>query len=301
MKKDKTPVDWKQRVADEVARYIEENETLPWLRPWNINGIFPTNLQTKHAYRGINAMLLGMYMGARSYEHPYFLTINGMRKLGGTFHDWEDAKDRGLPIVFWKMMRGEDRKTGEQKTFPLLKGWTVWNVAHIDGIELPPLPEPITVPADIDSMFANYVNPPEVRHEASEKAYYSPLFDRITLPNKAQFTSVLGYGETLAHELCHSTGHSSRLARFDDKSNPHEAYAREELVAEIGAAIVLQRLGYQPEMARMADYVKGWGSVIKNDPNLLIGAANRADKAACMVLGIEQESAAADDDKEEAA
>lgn len=288
-KKDRTPVDWKQRVADEVSRYIEQNDTLPWLRPWSVNGIFPMNLQTKHEYRGINAMLLGMFMGARGYEYPYFLTINGMQKMGGQFKDWSTAQHQGLPIVFWKMMRGTDPKTGEERTIPLLRGWTVFNISLIEGIELPPRPPAVVIGGGIENMEGQYENAPKIVHEPSAQAYYSPLFDQITLPLLSQFTSEIGYGETKAHELIHSTGHSSRLARFDDKSEPHgERYAREELVAEIGAAIVLQRLGYQPEMQRMADYVRGWASRIKDDPNLLIGAANRADKAANMVLGISE-------------
>jgi len=290
MSKQKTPVDWKQRVADEVAQYIEQSNTLPWLRPWSVNGIFPMNLQTRHEYRGINALLLGMYMGVRAYETPYFLTINGMNKMGGRFRDWEEAKSQGLPIVFWKMMRGTDQKTGEEKVIPLLRGWTVYNVALVDGIDLPERPTAPVIGDGIAGMEANYVNPPKITHEPSAQAYYSPLFDSITLPLKEQFTSEIGYGETKAHELCHSTGHSSRLARFVDKSNPHEAYACEELVAEIGAAIILQRLGYTPEMARVAEYVRGWASRIKDDPNLLIGAANRADKAANMVLGLTVEA-----------
>ncbi len=287
-KKNRAPIDWKQRVADEVARYIEQNDTLPWLKPWNVNGVFPTNLQTKHAYKGINALLLGMYMGARSYEHPYFVTINGMNKMGGTFTDWTYAQTQGLPIVFWKMMRGTDKVTGEEKMIPLLRGWTVYHVSLTEGIELPEMPPAPEIGDGLDTLGDNYPNPPRIVHEPSHQAYYSPLFDKIVLPMKEQFTSEIGYGETKAHELIHSTGHSSRLARFDDKANPHEAYAREELVAEIGAAILLQRLGYEPEMQRMADYVKGWASRIKDDPNLLIGAANRADKAANMVLGIEE-------------
>lgn len=285
----KPSVDWKQRVADEVAHYIETQDTLPWLRPWSINGVFPTNLQTQHAYRGINALLLGMFMGARSYEFPYFLTINGMKKLGGSFTDWEASKEKGLPIVFWKMLPGTDKKTGEAKTIPLLKGWTVWNVAHFTGIELPERPPTVVIGGGVEGMESQYLNPPPIEHRSSAEAYYSPLFDRITLPLKGQFTSEIGYAETKAHELVHSTGHSSRLKRFEDKDEPHTAYAREELVAEIGAAIMLQRLGLEPDMRRMAGYVQGWGRVIKGDPNMLIGAANRADKAVNMVLGIEQE------------
>lgn len=290
--KKRVPVDWAQRVADEMARYIEENDTLPWLRPWNINGIFPSNLQTKHTYTGINAMLLGMYMGFRSYETPYFLTMNGMKAMGGSFKDWDgDAHDKGLPIVFWKMIRVEDKTTGKDKTVPLLRGWTVWNVAHMENIELPPLPEPafVDVPEAVASMEAQYPNPPKIEHEPSAQAYYSPLFDRVTLPMQSQFTSLEGYAETKAHELVHSTGHRTRLSRFDENANPHEAYAREELVAEIGAAIMMQRCGLEPQMQRMADYVRGWGTRIKDDPKMLIGAANRADKAVNLVLGLEQE------------
>lgn len=288
--KKRVNVDWAKRVADEMAQYIDQNQTLPWLKPWNINGLFPMNLQTKHEYRGINSLLLGMFMSARGYETPYFLTMNGMKKLGGSFRDWDgDAHDRGLPIVFWKMIPTIDKQTGDEKRIPLLRGWMVWNVQHMDGIELPPAPEPAftDVPAAIAGMEENYPNPPEIRHELSDQAYYSPLLDRIVFPLQSQFTSLEGYAETKAHELVHSTGHSSRLARFDDKSNPHEAYAREELVAEIGAAIMLQRLGMSPDMPRMAEYVRGWGSRIKDDPKMLIGAANKADRAVNLILGIE--------------
>lgn len=288
MSKKRVPVDWAKRVADEMARYIEENDTLPWLRPWNINGIFPSNLQTKHTYTGINAMLLGMYMGFRSYETPYFLTMNGMKALGGSFKDWDgEAHDKGLPIVFWKMIRVEDKDTGKDKTVPLLRGWTVWNVAHMENIELPPLPEPafVDVPEAVAGMESRYPNAPRIEHEPSAQAYYSPLFDRVTLPLQSQFTSIEGYAETKAHELVHSTGHRTRLARFDDNANPHEAYAREELVAEIGAAIMMQKCGLEPQMQRMADYVRGWGTRIKDDPKMLISAANKADKAVSLILG----------------
>jgi len=210
-----------------------------------------------------------------------------MKKMGGEFIDWEASKNHGLPIVFWKMLRVEDKANpGEQKTVPLLKGWTVWNVAHMKGLDIPPLPEAPEIGVSLDTMEENYANPPKITHEPSDRAYYMPLFDHIYLPLKRQFTSELGYGETKAHELVHSTGHSSRFARFKDDANPHEAYAREELVAEIGAAIMLQRLGYQPEMQRMADYVRGWGKAIKDDPTMLISAANRADKAVNLILGI---------------
>lgn len=289
-KKKAVPVDWAKRVADEMARYIEQNETLPWLRPWNVNGIFPMNLQTKHEYRGINALLLGMYMSARGYETPYFVTMNGMKAMGGSFKDWDgDAHSKGLPIVFWKMIRVEDKDTGLEKTVPLLRGWTVWNVQHIEGMELPPIPEPAftDVPSAISGMESEYPNPPTIRHETSTQAFYSPLMDTVTLPMQSQFTSIEGYAEAKAHELVHSTGHSSRLARFGDDSKPHESYAREELVAEIGAAILMQRIGLNPDLPRMADYVRGWASRIKDDPKMLISAANKADKAVNLVLGAE--------------
>lgn len=288
--KKRVNVDWAQRVADEMSRYIEQNETLPWLKPWNVDGIFPMNLQTKHEYRGINALLLGMFMQARGYDTPYFVTMNGMKKLGGSFKDWDgDAHDKALPIVFWKMLRVEDKDTGKDKTVPLLRGWMVWNVSHMEGIDLPPRPEPAftDVPHAIAHMEDQYPNPPKIKHEPTAQACYSPLFDTVYLPMQTQFTSISGYAETKAHELVHSTGHSTRLARFGDNDDPHQQYAREELVAEIGAAILMQRIGIDPDMPRMADYVRGWGSRIKDDPKMLISAANKADKAVNMVLGIE--------------
>ena len=119
----KENVDWAQRVADQFASYIETNQTLPWMKGWTTQGIFPSNLQTKHEYRGVNSLLLGMMGQLRGYETPYYLTIKGMRDLGGTFTDWEgDAKDAGLPIIFWKPLKVEDKETGKEKMVFFLRG-----------------------------------------------------------------------------------------------------------------------------------------------------------------------------------
>lgn len=288
----KPPVDWAQRVADTMATYIEQNNTLPWLKGWTTNGIFPSNLVTKTEYKGINALILGMMGSVRGYSSPYYVTIKGMHEKGGTFKDWDnDASKNGLPIVWWNMLKVEDRKTGKDKIIPLLKGWTVYNLDHIDGIEVPKIDRPvIDVPDAVEHMFDQYPSPPRFTEELSATAHYSPSLDQIVIPKREQFSSLIQFAETKAHEGVHSTGHKSRLNRFDNDADVHAAYAKEELVAEIGAAILLQRLGMEPEMQRMADYVKGWGSRIKDDPKMLVSAAGKADHAVNLILNIAQEA-----------
>ena len=286
----KEPTDWAARVADAFTRYIEENNTLPWLKGWTTDGIFPCNLNSKHTYQGINALLLGMMGTMRGYSTPYYLTIGQMNKMGGKFKDWEgDAKDNGLPIVFWKPLKVEDRVTGKDKMIFFLKGWTVWNIAHMEGIEVPVVErEPVVLSDALAALRHGYEGGPSIVETLSAQAYYTPSLHQVTIPSLSQFISEMAWGETMAHELIHSTGHPDLENRFEKGYvGGHEAYAKEELVAEIGAAIVLQRLGLEPEMQRMADYVKGWGSKIKDDPRMLISAANKADKAANRVLGIE--------------
>lgn len=286
--------DWAAAVSAEILHYIDTEGTVPWAKGWVTDGLWPSNPVSGWEYRGINHILLGIYQQIRGYSTPYYCTVKQMISKGGSFRT--DAKGQGLPVLFWSRITKEDKDTGKTKTFGFWKGYTVFSLDLMEGITTPSSdrPEPFTPSEAVTALEAGYAGGPSIRWIDSAQAYYTPSLHQITLPKREQFTSEIGYAETLSHELCHSTGHESLLSRDLKGWACQQDYAKEELVAEIGAAITLQRMGLKPEMRSMAAYVKGWRDKISDDPKLIVSAASKADHASRMVLGIT-------DTKEEAA
>lgn len=188
----------------------------------------------------------------------------------------------------------------------------MFNVNDCEGIEQKHHPEPqtITIPitheqptegnADLnqtaETIIADYIgragNGFHVdRDDVSNRAYYSPSGDYVNVPCLAQYTDGAEYYSTLFHELAHSTGHSSRLNRFTG-SAAHAAfgsqeYSKEELVAEITAAGILNALGMESgnSFRNSAAYVKSWADHIKNDPLMYVSAATKAQAAFYLITG----------------
>ena len=124
-------------------------------------------------------------------------------------------------------------------------------------------------------------------YEGGFEACYMPSDDVIRMPNKNYFSSTEGYYSTLLHELVHWTGHSSRLDRITLSSNNSEAYAREELVAEIASIFLTAELGItqtQEHFEQHAAYVNYWIRLLESDPNAIFAAAKEARKAANYIL-----------------
>lgn len=266
-------------VTDRIIKELE-NGTIPWHRPWGLEG-YPVNFATKKEYRGINVFLLAM---ARR-STPFFLTLKQANELGGSVKTGE----KGFPVVFFKWL--ETTKTdGSVEEFPLLRYYTVFNLDQIKGIEIPCLNrKPIEPIADAEKIVANMPNCPTIEH-SEPRAYYRPITDKINMPTRNSFENPLGYYATLFHELTHSTGHASRLNRHKDEKadcnfgSPN--YAREELVAEMGCAFLLASAGIDSidETKNNAAYIASWLKVLRSDKRLVVTAAAQAQKASDFIL-----------------
>jgi antirestriction protein ArdC len=266
-------------ITSQILAELEKG-VVPWRKPWRT--LPPANLISKKPYRGINTFLLGI----AGYGSQYWLTYRQAQALGGNVRRGE----RGTKIVFWKFNEYEtetaDGET-ENRTSAFLRYYTVFNLEQIEGLKallaLPPA-RPIE---SAEGVIAGMPNPPA--YERGFLACYSPSTDAVTMPSPTAFYSQAEYYSTMFHELVHSTGHAKRLARegFDKPQQfGSESYSREELVAEMGSAMLCGVVGIQQAtIANSAAYHKSWITRLKSDSRLIISAASAAQKAADYIRG----------------
>jgi antirestriction protein ArdC len=279
----------KQEHADRIAaKFIEQlaKGTVPWRKPWSpVAGVGLHNYYSKRPYRGINTLLLGIEQIEHGYTSPAWTTFKAAADKGAYVRKGE----KGTTVVFWKPIKVTDKETGEDKRIFLTRLYTVFNTDQIDGIDYqaPEPTEPIAVPDALAGIYHSYEGAPEIIHRAQDRAFYSPSVDQIVLPTLDQFDTVEGYAETYCHELVHSTGHPSRLDRFAaDHGQCTQDYAREELVAEIGASLLAQQAGITLDIAQSAAYVASWLKALQDDHSLIVTAAQKAQRAVDLITGV---------------
>lgn len=316
MKKTQTPpartmADIQNDVTNRIIEALE-NGRAPWVRPWgqlrgsaNRGNPMPHNAVGGNEYSGINLLLLGVAQDAKGYSSAGWLTFAQALKLGGNVRKGE----RGTRIIkVGKVVKTtEDSKTGEEKTrsMSFLKEFTVFNLEQCEK-----LPESITAPAftprpeALDLMRAGVAgivrnNQVNLQHEG-QRACYIPALDVIKMPDPACFKSLSHYEGTLLHELTHWTGHPSRLKRDFHGQFGSENYAKEELIAELGAAFLCAALGVDGELQH-ADYIGSWLKVLKNDRKAIFQASSAARKASEYLQGIHQAATEEADQVEQAA
>jgi antirestriction protein ArdC len=278
---------------DEVTTKIItqlEGGRLPWVQPWGRAGgaalSLPRNGVTGRRYSGVNILLLWGAVIEHGYPSQGWLTFKQALAAGGCVRKGE----RGTTVVYADRFtpRAEQERaaqTGEEPgKVAFLKRFTVFNLAQCEGLEgvdpePAPLPERQAVPigeALIAATGADF-------RIGGPRAYYDPLFDYVQVPPQPAFGDQINYYRTAFHELSHWTGHGSRLARDQSGVRGGKAYAREELVAEMGAAFVCASLGIVPTV-RHADYLGSWLEVLKEDNRAVFRAASQASKAADFLL-----------------
>lgn len=283
------------KVADaaiSVNRLLEHlrNGTPPWQKPWTGVPNTATNIKSGKPYTGINTVML--WAAGMGYELPLWATAKQAAELGGTVRDGEAYS----AIVKFTVL-DKRQPDGSDKRIGFWKYYQVYNIAQMDGVAVPDAfqvkREPVPVLDGVNEAL-RYDGGPSVRHEAGDRAYYLPSADQITLPLLEQFTSAEAYAATALHEAVHSTGHKSRLDRLDGSPFGCEGYAKEELVAEIGAAMLADALNIKVEWQQHAAYCASWLKVLENDTALLFDAAKAAQKAVDRIIGTatEQEQAA---------
>jgi antirestriction protein ArdC len=271
-----------QEVTDRILNALEQG-TAPWLKPWDSTGLdgLPLNASTGRAYNGINILLLWLTAYERSYTDSRWLTFRQAKALGGAVRKGE----KGTLVTFWKVFE-KKQDDGTIDKIPVLKHFTVFNVAQVDGLALTELDNHKQPPQGPTYEAAQAVldnSGAQVLH-GKPYAYYSPTADHIGIPPKARFDSIEAYWATLLHELTHWTSHPSRCGRKVEGRFGSDAYAREELVAEMGSAFLCAQVGVPLEGLQHDSYLDHWIRILQEDKRAIIRAASQARKASEFLL-----------------
>ncbi|MBN9320502.1 MAG: DUF1738 domain-containing protein [Caulobacterales bacterium] len=278
------------RVTQSIVAELEAG-VRPWTKPWSaehLAGRISRPLRsTGEAYSGINILLLWAEATARGYTAPIWITFRQALALGGHVRKGE----HGATVVYAnRLTRTEQDEGGEdiERQIPFLKAYTVFNVEQVEDLpaQFYATAEPRLDAAQkigqAEAFFAGLGS--SVSH-GGDRAYYAEGADRVQMPPFESFIDPESYYATLGHEHVHWTKHKSRLDRDFGRSRwGDEGYAREELVAELGAAFLCADLGLELEPRRdHADYIASWLKVLKDDRRFIFTAAAYAQKA-CQFL-----------------
>ncbi|MBL8552838.1 MAG: DUF1738 domain-containing protein [Phenylobacterium sp.] len=275
------------RVTNAIIADLE-NGVRPWTKPWSaehLAGKISRPLRsTGEPYSGINVILLWAEAVARGYTAPIWITFRQALALGGHVRKGE----HGSTVVYAnRITRTEAGEGGEdvERSIPFLKAYTVFNVDQVEGLpaHFHAVPEPkLDVAQRIDHADAFFAaTGADIRHGGNQ-AYYALQPDHIQMPPFECFQDPEAYYATLAHECTHWTRHPTRLDRdFGRKRWGDDGYAREELVAELGAAFLCADLGLELEpRPDHASYIDNWLKVLKDDRRFIFTAAAHAQRAA---------------------
>jgi antirestriction protein ArdC len=290
-----TKADIYTRITNRIIADLEHG-VRPWHRPWNTEhtaGRIARPLRHNGIpYKGINVVMLWSASVLQGYACPLWLTFKQALELGGNVRKGE----RGELVVYAdRITRTETNAKGEEteREIPFMKGYTVFNAEQCEGLpahysarpEAPALP-PLQRIAAADRFFA--ATGADIRHGGT-RAYYAQGSDHVQMPPFETFEDAESHAATLAHELTHWTKHPNRLDRDMGRVKwGDEGYAREELVAELGAAFLCADLGITPEVRPdHAAYIASWLQVLKQDKRLVFSAASHAQRAADYLHGLQ--------------
>lgn len=284
-----------QAVTDQIITALEAG-TPPWIRPWTGSDFdpAPANATTHRPYRGINVLLLNLRSMSRGFERNRWLTFQQALTVGASVRKGE----HGTSVVFFKMHEvdatGAERQSSEErKVIPLLRSFTVFNVDQVDGLpgSLAPPASPVPVWDALDAAEHLMDTSGAAFRYGGSRAYYSPAEDFIQMPGRGAFSSGTDFYATALHELTHWTGHPSRCDRPLGKRHGIDAYAFEELIAEMGAAFLSSHCRL-PGKLQHDSYIASWLTALRNDKRLIFTAASQAQKAADYLLPKPAEEAA---------
>ena len=270
-----------ERITDAIVVDLEQG-VAPWVKPWNGSADpVPHNAATRRAYRSINHLLLGMRCYADGYRTNGWLTFRQAQERGGTVRRGE----KGTTVVLFKPLDQDEASVSSfSKPRAVIRAFTVFNIDQTEGLDdlVPTADAPIPWDPHESAECVIDQSGADIRHQGFQ-AFYASSRDCVYLPERSSFPSADGYYATALHELSHWTGHKSRLNRDFSGRFGSEAYAVEELIAELSAAFLSAHCRI-PGQLQHSNYIASWLKVLNSDKRAIFMAAAQAQKAADYLL-----------------
>lgn len=299
-----------QYVTDTIITLLE-NHLDNWNKPWigiDVDNDFARNPATKNYYRGINQFLLGFKMMNKGYLKNQWATFNQIKNMGGNVI----KGSKSTPVIFYKTAyidNGKNYYTPETvKTFslnqiadkgiepiPILKVYRVFNIAaqteNLDPLFYKVQSKGELLDIEKDERAENLLKSTGacIIERESNQAYYDRGNDQIVLPNRNQFQGLSeSFYATAFHEIIHWTGAKHRLNREMGETFGDESYSKEELVAELGSAFLCAHSGFSKTITNNASYIKGWLSILRENPKYILSVSASAQKASDYLLSFSE-------------
>lgn len=269
-------------ITDRIITALEQG-TIPWHKTWVGGSSGCISYSTGKPYSLLNHILLGGISGE-------YITFRQCSLAGGHVRKGEKSK----MVVFWKPFEKENEETGKVEQHFYLRYYNVFHLSQCEGVSpkwaVSVAPVSTLQPDAVAEAVVNgYIIRSGVRLTVTEsdRAFYCPSTDEVVVPQLSQYQNVTEHYSTLFHELTHSTGHKSRLDRLTDIAafGSHE-YSKEELVAELGSAFLVNHCGLETDASfrNSAGYIQGWLKALKDDKRLIVSASGAAEKAVSLIL-----------------
>ena len=313
------------RFAQMMVTRLEEMKGQKWEKGWIDGGGrthgLPQNLSGRR-YSGHNDFFLQLHTAMNGYDAPIYATYKQIREAGATVGKGEKAmpviywnvthKDENGQKVsdeaYDAMTKAEQAKV---KTIPIMMSYYVWNLQQTNFAEVKPeqyakLTGQFKAPhvedatgmytsKEFDQMIDKQAWVCKINNVDGAGAFYSQSKDEITVPTKKQFKihdtpeeiykDGMEYYSSIAHEMAHSTGIEKRLGRDMEGHFGDPKYAKEELVAELTAAMVGNTMGFDKRIFdNNAKYVDSWMDTLKKEPRFILSVMADVNKASKMIL-----------------
>lgn len=273
-----------QIVTDRIIKELKNNPG-QWIKSWSSNNR-PRNLSTGREYTGCNWLWLSMVQGHDKVGNSSeWLTFNQAKELTDNPYPIKKGYE-GQPVILYKPQKiktlDKVKKEMTDKVIPLMRVFQVFNRDAIEGIPPAVIPDQEENKLEKVEVFVN-------KHKINLKngfghACFIPIKDEIQMPYITDFKTTEDYYATLLHEMTHWSGHESRLNRKLRNSYGTEAYAFEELIAELGAAMLCNHLKIEGKLQH-TEYIASWLKVLENDDKAILKASAQAQKAFDYILG----------------
>lgn len=274
------------RITNQIITSLEQG-VRPWTQPWRSpqGAVSRPRRHTGEPYGGVNVLALWAAALAFGYSSPVWMTFKQALAYGACVRKGE----HGSSVVYASTITREGETNNDPQTIPFLKSYTVFNLAQIDGLpERFHTEEPVlTAVVERDAHLETYVAATGAQIHTGGSAWYAPSRDLIQMPPIESFPDSAAYYATLLHELTHWTKAPTRLDRDLGRRRHGDAgYAREELVAELGAAFLCADLGVTLAVREdHASYIASWLTVLRDDKRAIFEAAAHAQRAVDFLHG----------------